>query len=196
MSEYNALRLITEPTIEPISVTEAKAHLVVEHFSDDTLIGALIVAARRHVEARTGRALVRQKWRLTRDCFANRMDLFRLPAQAVDSVNYVDQDGANQVLDATVYTFDYSGYVRLAYDQSWPSTRDQSGAVWIDFWAGYFSPTSSPMDLDGDVPADIKAAIKLLVGHLYEHREQHTDMQTYATPTMDLLLAPYWVPSG
>ena len=51
-----ALVLVTGPETEPVSKEEAKAHLRVDGTDDDAYITALIVTARRHVEAILRRA--------------------------------------------------------------------------------------------------------------------------------------------
>lgn len=59
------LRTLTPATDEPVSLTEAKAHLVVIHDADDALIGAFITAAREIVERTTGYAMVEASYEWT-----------------------------------------------------------------------------------------------------------------------------------
>lgn len=195
-----SLRLITEPASEPVSLAEAKAHLVVEHSSDDTLISTLITSARRHVEARTHRGLVRQQWRLTLDCFADAIDLRKYPVLSVASVNYIDGNGASQIVGGSVspmnpqdyYTLDLgANCIRRAYGATWPTPRYQKSAVWVDFWAGYANDSVSPTTA---VPADLRTAILLLIGDLYEHRERKAETELYHNDAFELLIGAYWVP--
>ena len=195
-----SLLLITQPASEPVSVTEAKAHLVVEHSTDDTMIGVLITAARKHVEARTNRALVRQKWRIYLDEFSDCIDLHKQPVISVDSVNYTDADGVSQVVGGSTspvspgsyYTLDTAnGYVRKAYGATWPSPRNEANSVWVDFWSGYANTAASPVTT---VPADLRIAILLMVEHMYEHRGHSSEIQLFTSPAFDLLIQPYWMP--
>ena len=73
--------VVTAPTVEPISLAEAKQHLRFESTVEDALISALIVAARKHCETATRRAFVTQTLRLTRDTFPTWKECyqFRLP---------------------------------------------------------------------------------------------------------------------
>ena len=56
--------LIAGPGEEPVSVAEAKAFARIDGGDEDALVGALIAAARLHVEGDTGRALITQTWRV------------------------------------------------------------------------------------------------------------------------------------
>ena len=66
MQDY-AARLLTAPALEPVTLAEAKRHANVVASDDDTLITALIVAARELVEQDTSRALINQTWELELD---------------------------------------------------------------------------------------------------------------------------------
>lgn len=199
MAEY-AIRLITAPTTEPVTTTEAKAHCVVEHSSDDTLFASLIKASRLYVEKRTHRAVMRQKWRVYFDGFCDVLPLCKGPVLSVDSVNYIDENGDAQVVGGLAspnnpgafYELDIANEcVRLAYQATWPNTQYKANAVWVDFWAGYADTSASPQ---GTSPEDLKAAILLIVGDLYEHREMQSEMELYANKAVDFLLSGYWMP--
>lgn len=184
------LTLATAPAAEPVTLTETKAHLRRDDTADDTLITALITAARQHIDGRDGwlgRALVTQTWDLTIDGgFPDEIAIPLPPLQSVTSVTYVDSNGATQTLAADQYrvlTDRTPGVIAPAHDVTWPTTRDQKGAVTVRFVAGY--------GLAADVPSTVKAALLLHIGTLYENREAATDKEPYAVPfAYDALLAP------
>ncbi len=158
--------LVTPPAAEPVTLSEAKAHLRVTATDDDSSITAQIAAARVWAEDFTQRALITQTWDLKLDAFADEMEIPLPPLQSVTSVKYLDADGAEQTLAATEYTVDTAaerGLVRLAYGKAWPATRAQANAVTIRFVAGYAGAAA--------VPGTIKAACLLVIGELYARRE-------------------------
>lgn len=157
--------LITAPATEPVTLTEAKAHLYVTHADDDTLIGAYIAAAREDAEHRLGRLLVTQTWELSLGAFPS-VIVMPVPIASIVSITYTDTDGADQVLDPATYQADTvatPGVIAPAYGQSWPETYAEYNAVRVRYTAGF--------GLAADVPAGIKAWILLRVGALYENRE-------------------------
>lgn len=185
-------KLIIAPSVEPISLTEAKEHLYVPHNSDDALIGAIIVAARGDAERRLGRALINQTWELALDAFPAEIELPYPPLMSVTSIKYLDTDGAEQVLDPVQYVVDADaapGAVVPAYGASWPSTRAQRNAVRARYVAGYGVDATS-------VPAPIKRWILLRIGALYENRESAvtgTTFQDAPRNFADVLLDSYRV---
>lgn len=169
------LTLVTPPAVEPVALEEAKAHLRVDVDDDDTLILALIAAAREQAEAFTRRALITQTWDMALDCLPGvdekPIELPKPTLQSVTSITYLDASGDEQTLAADQYQvltgggpYAQPGKVVRAYNVSWPSTRSQPDAVTVRFVAGYGDAAS-------DVPAAIRQAILMLVGDLYEHRE-------------------------
>ena len=72
-----AIRLVTPPTLEPVSLAEAKAHLRLEETRDDVYVQALITAARQHIEKVCWRGLLTQTIELELPSFrgADNLDL-------------------------------------------------------------------------------------------------------------------------
>jgi len=170
-----AIRLITPPAAEPISLEEAKAHLRVDHDTDDALISMLIGAARQDCEEWTARAFVTQTWELVVDAFpTNEILIPRPPLQSITSIKYDDGDGFEQTLSSTEYVVDdvsQPGWV-VPVTTGWPSSIFEGiNAVRIRYVAGYATSGNSPDNLADNVPGPIKAAIMLRLGQLYEHRE-------------------------
>lgn len=191
------LRRIVEPPVEPVTLTEAKAHCRVDISDDDDYITGLIKAARSYCEEWTRTSFVEQTWRYKADYFNDGgIYLPRPPIIAINSITYIDSDGANTQLTSDLYQVDTDSIpARLwpAWGEYWPYARYQFGAVQIEYRAGY-RPAGSPVDAE-TVPADIKHAIKLMVGHMYENREAVV-MGTTAMElplAVEALLAPYRV---
>lgn len=169
-----ALVQITAPTVEPVSLAQAKKHLRVTDDDEDALIETAIRASRRNAERFLGRALVTQTWELVIDEFPDAEIKIPLPPlQSVLSIKYDDGSGVEQTLDTADYDVDAAsepGWVVPA--SSWPSTIDAINAVRIRFVCGYPpDTTNSPGDLVGNIPDDICHAILLNLGSLYAHRE-------------------------
>jgi uncharacterized phiE125 gp8 family phage protein len=93
---------ITAATTEPVTLAAAKVHLNVLHGDSDVHIGALISAARAHVEQATGRALVAAEYMWPAGSEWWRLPL--APVAAVTAATYIDATGARVALPA--YTLD------------------------------------------------------------------------------------------
>ncbi|MCA1971241.1 MAG: phage head-tail connector protein [Caenispirillum sp.] len=160
------LKLITPPAEEPITVAEFKDFGRVDGDSEDSLITALIVAARQRVEKATGLALVMQTWKLTLDRFPFEEIALPLgPVITVDDVSYHDKAGTLQTLvaDAEYEVDTTSEPARVVPHYSgWPSTKRMVNAVEIEFTAGF--------GVAADVPEALTQAVRLMALHLYDQR--------------------------
>ena len=164
------LVLVTPPAAEPLSLEQAKGHLRVEVDDDDALISSLLQAAREKFEHDTWRALLTQTYDFVLDSFPPCNEAIRLPRpplQSVTSVKYLDADGVQQTLAASVYKVDTAsepGRLLLKEGEVWPDTLAEGNAVEVRYVAGYG-------DAPKAVPAMAMTALKMLLSHWYEHRE-------------------------
>lgn len=201
--------IVTQPTVEPITLDEAKLHLRVSITDDDALITSLIKAARSVCEARLRRAICTQ----TIDCYYDNfpwgggyynrmirqagpspywlptstgiMDLPRPPVQSVTGVYYLDYNGTYQAIDPTLYTYSVGtpGRLQPVFGKVWPIARPTIDAVRIRMIVGYGDASA--------VPDAIKAAMKLMIGTWYENREDVNigNIASVIPNTADLLLS-------
>ncbi|EAQ34477.1 hypothetical protein NB311A_12067 [Nitrobacter sp. Nb-311A] len=187
---------VTPPDITPVSLTDVKAQLHVDHPDDDAMIGALLTAATEHFDGWTGilgRCLVEQTWRQDFGCFSDCLRLPLAPVLSVDSITYFDGENAQQTLDTSVYALfsDARGpYVGLKPDQSWPGSYSRRDAVSVTFKAGYATtPAEGETPAQSTVPEPIKLAIILQVKLNYDPLEPAV-RESYQR-AIDALVAPF-----
>ena len=185
-------KLITAPVEEPIILEAAKAHLRVDHSTDDLLIDSLITAVRQYTEEITGRLLITQTQELLLDSFPKLdvIKLWRLPLQSVTSVKYTDDQGVESTYAASNYLVDINSVparITLKATSRWPTdTLQVTNGVAVQCKFGYGDPE--------DVPEAIKQALLLRIAYLYENREDAAERPPVALPfAYDALLAPYRV---
>ena len=179
------LQLITPPAIEPVTLEEAKAHLKIDTTDDDTLITALIAAARARAEWHTGRAFLTQSWVLWLDCWPERncVEIPLPPSQAVTQLTTYAVDDTATVLDASLYQVDAaSAPARVTLKSPALAANARAlNAIAIAFDAGYGDHAS-------DVPQAIRTAILEIVADLHANRG---DASLDPPQAALALLAPY-----
>lgn len=202
------LQLVSPPAAEPVSLAEAKLHLRVDFNEDDSLIAALISAARQAAETITLRQIVTARWKLVLDSFpgpslmgvpagrsftlpGHAVLLAKCPVVSVVSIDYLDMNSVQRTMPVENYACDLAcepARITPIFGQIWPISLPQIGAVSVTFDAGYGAPEQ--------VPEGIKSWIKLRVGSLYAHREEVAAMargKIEPLPFIDGLLDPYKV---
>jgi uncharacterized phiE125 gp8 family phage protein len=180
--------LVNKPLIEPLSLAEAKNWLRVDHFDDDGLIAMLIQSAREMVEARTGRALMAQTWRVTLDDWPDgyRIALPVLPVLSITAVRVISAAGQATVLTPTSYTLEVqSDPPSLTVSAPLPPGRLRNG-IEIDVVAGYGAVSS-------DCPETLRQAMRLMLGAAYARRGPDQGTDADVTGEVEALLAPFRV---
>ena len=144
-----------------ISLADAKAHLRVDHSTDDTLITSLIKTAGEIVEEYTGTYLSSCTFVAYADCFREFMLVHAGPDARITGVGYTQEDGTSATVNTSHYHVDVKSYpIRLQFDHIPSDVDDRLNAVQIKGSAGYTT-----------VPSALKSAMLLIIGHLYEHRK-------------------------
>lgn len=173
----------TAPAEEPVTRAEAALWMRYTGTAQNDVIDSLITAARRYVEAWTGRTLVTTTW----DFYTNQLcDSINLPtgnAIAISSITYEDLDDATQTLSSTLYELDNKSVINTVYripNQTYPTVLDKPNSVKITFTAGYGAASA--------VPEDIKTAIKMMVATCFENRETHIMDNLKENPAIKALL--------
>jgi uncharacterized phiE125 gp8 family phage protein len=184
--------LLTAPTVEPLSLVEAKGFLRIEHNDDDALIMALMSASRIHIETETRRALITQSWRIVLDAWpANgRLSVRPAPLRALTAVRVYDFNGNAHVLDLQAFVLNF-GASELAF-MPWVLMQPTriAGGIELDVSLGYG-------DTALDVPEPLRQAMRLLIAHWYENRGLVAPGFRISNATLPAtvaaLLAPYRV---
>lgn len=161
------LKLVTAPSVEPITLAELKLQCRIDSNDEDALLDLIIKAARAKAENYTGTAIVTQVWDQTLDAWpCAEIELLKPPATAITSVTYRDVAGATQTLSNTLYVLDaaqFPGWLLPAYGAAWPATDGSANCITIRYATGYADAAS--------IPGDMRAWLLLTAAFLYAQRE-------------------------
>lgn len=164
--------LVTGPEGEPVSLDEAKEHLLIEAETTDfdSYISVLIKAARKFIEQRTGYICDKSTWELYLDAFpdGDLVYIHKKPVKTITKVEYIPY-GATAFVELATSSYSATGKHNppVVYLKDKPSTADLVNAVKITFTAGH-----DPVVADDDCPEYITQAIKILMRHMYENRTE------------------------
>lgn len=188
------VKITTPPVEEPVSLSEIKDQLRIDHDVEDALLNSMITAARIHCENIARRVFVTRTYTAYLDNwpYMTRFELPYPPLIGITSVKYYDN------IDSPAFTFAASNYFVDAYSEpgrfvlkaasTWPimaanTTLQEINGVELIYTAGY--------GLADDVPETYKLAIRAYVGAFYENREQFVvqpGLSSVTIPFVDNLL--------
>ena len=202
------LKVTTEPTIEPISIEEAKEHLRLDDDIDDIPVLTVIKAARLWAEKYTGRAFITRTVQQYLDstasildplyegirtgietrAYSNYIELAASPVISVTSINYYNDSDTQSTWATSNYYVDNVndlGRIYLRDGGTFPTDLRAANGLEINYTAGYGTSRS-------DIPSDIKLAMLQYMTFAYEHRgEQEGGTPPMPPKILNTLLSPY-----
>jgi len=208
----SGIKVLTEPTQEPLTLQEVKEYLRVEDNTDERNVRPLIETARRWFEEHTGRTLVQTTYQQFLDTlsdiedplwegmrtgpdltfYKNYITLAKTPIVSVTHIKtYNDSDEAT-TFAASKYYVDNArepGRIVLRKGQTFPTALRVANAIEVQFIAGYSSVSA--------IPEAIRIGLLQHIAFLYEHRGDMGDGNgSMFPPMLKALYAPYVVHRG
>ena len=164
-----ALVLTTAPTVEHVSLADAKLHLRIDGTAEDALINSLILTSRLHIETALGLALIAQNWSYFIDRWPSGrvLELPLRPVSAISAIRVYASDGSFETVAPSSYVTDVNATaprVVLQTSAARPAPGRPANGIEIAMTAGYGTAAA-------DVPQPIRQALLILAAHWYEHRE-------------------------
>lgn len=175
--------LVAAPTLEPVTLAEARTQLRIDGSDSDTEVTAMISAARDMVEQYTNRYWSLATVAIYFDKVPPGNSSLYLPIadlQSVDSVTYLDGSKTEQTV--TGFTVDL-GRQLLSLASGWP----QGSMLKVTVTAGP-DLSASPAEY---IPPAVKGAILMVLSDLYEHRTSQMTVTINENPAVSLMLYPY-----
>jgi len=171
------VKVITGPTITPLTLNEGKNYLKIDVSTDDDLITDLIKGATEHVEAYLGQKICTQ----TVEEVFDKVPIVKIedrwptlfltysPVQSVSYITYTDTNEENQTWDASKYKVDlYRKMARItpAYGEVFPDLLQEINSLTVRYVVGYGNTT-------GAIPSNIKMAVRLILSDMYHNRSEY-----------------------
>jgi uncharacterized phiE125 gp8 family phage protein len=160
VSKPDTVRVISTPSAEPVTLSEAKLQLAInEAFTEfDTLIADKVAAGRRYIEKRLGQTLVATEYRATwSQVPAGRVLHLPNPPLLTGSVYDLVVTVGGEEVDAEDLEVDQD-----AMPAKVTLPANVSGKVVVTYWAGV-----EPGD---PIEPNVKAALLMFVEHTFKNR--------------------------
>ena len=174
------------PLSEPITLEQAKDFMRILESDEDAIITAMIVSAREFAENYTNRQIMSATYELYNSHYIQDMVMPKNPIQSVTKVEYMDETGVYQTLDAGLYyLYGENDVFKLRLEEDLPEYKEHKNAIKITFTAGYTT-----------VPQSFLSYMKVFVSNIYENREFYVvgaKVDSMANPLVVKMLDMYRV---
>lgn len=185
-----ALRIITPPAVEPVTLAEARAQARIDHTLEDAVLAGYILSAREVCEHELQAALIARTYELTLPGFPSCGISLPMgpvpgaPGLTIASVKYTDSADVEQTVAPSAYVLVLLGVApSIRPVTSWPAAKAVPDAVRVRYTSGHADASC--------LPQAIRQWILMQVAHLNEQREAAGDKPLTPGPFVDRLLDPY-----
>jgi hypothetical protein len=203
---------ITPPTVEPVTLAEAKLHARIEYSDDDALVTSLITAARRYCETAIRAAFITQTWTLMLDSFPSAGGYYNraireiwpslgglpsglgfYPGLIPNSTGVIDIPLPPLQSITSVKYYDFIGVLQTVDPTTYNVSLGTPGRIQPQYskvWP-ISRPTIDCVQItfvcgqgaaEANVSPNVQTAIKMLVAHWYENREAVAQGQFGSVP--------------
>jgi uncharacterized phiE125 gp8 family phage protein len=188
------LAVVTDATVWPVTVAEAKAHIRQSGSigsAEDAQLSLMIAAATVMVENHCGVSMAARTLAMSLSDFPTWPEVLWYPrVAAISAFKYYDGDNVLQTLATEYYDAELAGIrptVSLSYGKTWPVSRSRPFPVVIEY-------TTAALNTDV-----LKMAVLMMAADLYENRESQITSQYFGersvipNPSIARMLNPYAV---
>ncbi len=178
--------LVDGPQLEPVSLAEAKGWLRVEGSDEDSLIQALIIAARLMVESEIGLVLLAQNWRFVGDTWPS-SEAIPVPIGrviAVTGARVFAANGMPQALNADNFEILKGEERDAVLPVTRPAPGRARGGIEIDLRLGFG-------EFAAQVPEPLRLAMRQLIALWFENRGDATIIERGLPAPVRALLKPF-----
>jgi uncharacterized phiE125 gp8 family phage protein len=186
-------RTLTEPEIEPVTLSQLRAHVHADADVDDMILRGFLITARTMVEQWMGRAIVPrsvvavfEQWPEGR--YGNGDDAIELlmPVSSIDSITYTNASGATVPWTDFIARLSQGGVMRV---------RERAGYSWPNLGNDPIITLTATAGFD-EMPEPVVSAVMMLAGYLYADRDGQGDSSMgvgkIPRPVKDLIAPWRW----
>lgn len=161
-------RIVTDISVEPVTLSEAKDWLKVTGSADDDLITMLITVARKAMEKYTASTFAQKTihttWVEIPDNWV--LNLAHGPHISVDYVYLIDEEGTEtaKTLNSDYYVYGDQDLI-IALSKVWTTSQSLQYSARVEYKAGYGATATEPL------PDELKLAILKQIATDYDMRE-------------------------
>lgn len=163
------LKLLTEPTLTILGITETKNYLKVETDVDDDLIEDLIDSSVAWIENETYIDTTPRQWQQNIEGGTKEIELYKGPVASIDEIKKFDDFESTGTLLTESTDFRISDQYLIHVDNYWEQQRSHDGYQ-IKYTTGLWTSSTYTSSNDQRLKVFKSASLKM-VGWLYENRE-------------------------